>query len=117
MAGLKCGTDGCEFVTEDGTLDQKLKHLELHTLQTHRAVQQQRQQSRPNKIETPKLKMGIGPDDFNFWLGRWNHYKRVNRLDAAQDIRDQLVNCCETELYRDLHNTLGTSLQMKMMRN
>ena len=31
MAGLKCGTVGCEFETEDGTLDQKLKHLELLT--------------------------------------------------------------------------------------
>ena len=117
MAGLKCGTVGCEFETEDGTLDQKLKHLELHALLTHPAnalpVQQQRQQGRPNKIETPKLKMGVGPDNFHFWKGRWDHYKRVNRLDDAQDIRDQLVNC-ETELYRDLHNTLGTSLQMKM---
>ena len=30
-----------------------------------------------------------------------------------QDIRNQLVNCCETELYHDLHNTFGTSLQQK----
>ena len=36
MAGLKCGTAGYEFVTEDGTLDQKLniwnyifKHTQL----------------------------------------------------------------------------------------
>ena len=37
----------------------------------------------------------------------------MNRLDEAQDIRDQPVNYCETELYRDLHNTFGISLQMK----
>ena len=87
MVCLKCDTAGCMFVTEDGTLDQKLKHLELY-LWTHPAVQQQRQQGKPNKIETPNLKSGIGTDDFNFVRERWDNYKRVNRVDNAQDIRD-----------------------------
>ena len=77
-------------------------------------IRTQHEQGKPNKIETPKLKSGIGPDNFNFWRERYDNYKRVNRLDEVQDIRDQLVTCCETELYRDLHNTFGTSLQTKM---
>ena len=38
----------------------------------------------------------------------------MNRLDDVQDIQDQLVNFCETELYRDLHDTFGKSLWKKM---
>ena len=59
------------------------------------------------------MKSSIGPDEFNFWVERWRNYKRVNRLTDIKDVRDQLVNCCETELYRDLHYTHGTSLQEK----
>ena len=79
---------------------------------THTVGAQQRQQGKPNKIETPKLRSGIGPDEFNFWLERWKNYKRVNRLRDVQYIRNQLVNCCETELYRDLYHILYTFLDI-----
>ena len=85
--------------------------LKFH-LDTHTATSQQHKQGKPNKIETPKLKSGIGRDDFNFWREGRDNYKRVNRLDNVQDIRDQLVNCCETELYRDLHNIFGTEEEL-----
>ena len=71
--------------------------LKFH-LDSHTTSSQQRKQGKPNKIETPKLKSGIGPDDFNFWRERWDNYKRVIRLNYVQGIRDQLINCCETEL-------------------
>ena len=60
---------------------------------THTVGAQQCQPGKPNKIEMPKLKSGIRPDEFNFWVERWKNYKCVNRLSDVQDIRDQLVNC------------------------
>ena len=89
-------------------------HSQLHFNAVHgQPGQQPKQQGRPNKIDTPRLKLGSGPDEFSFWREKWQTYKRVARLNDAQDIRDQLVNCCEDDLHRDLHNSLGTSLQTK----
>ena len=112
MPAVACPVDGCAYVTADAGDAAGAVLLKFH-LDTHTTTSQQRKQGKPNKIKTPKLKSGIGPDNFNFWRERWDNYKRVNRLKDVQDIQDQLVNCCETELYRDLHNTFGTSLQTK----
>ena len=38
---------------------------------------------------------------------------RYIRELEVQDIRDQLTICCSDELYRDLHRSLGSSLQTK----
>merc|ERR1719370_2048603 len=38
---------------------------------------------------------------------------RVWRLPDIDDIRDQLLACCETDLRRDLHRYLGTGVDAK----
>ena len=112
MHELTCPFPDCGNVTSHDNDNLAITIFNAH-IGTHTVGSQQRQQGKPNKIETPKLRSRIGPDKFNFWLERWENYKRVNRLREVQDIRDQLVNYFETELYCNLHNTFGTSLQLK----
>ena len=92
---IACPVGGCPYEIA-GIGDAAGAVLLKFHLDSHTTSLQQRKQGKPNKIETPKLRSGIGPDDFNFWRERWDNYKRVNRLDDVQDIRDQLVNCCKT---------------------
>ena len=40
MPGLACGSQQCEFVSMEGTPEQKLQHLSLHTQATHPQQQQ-----------------------------------------------------------------------------
>ena len=109
MPMIACPVEGFPYKTANIGDAAGAVLLKFH-LDSRTTSSQQRQQGKSNKIETPKLRSGIGPDKFNFWHEQWENYKRVNRLRDVQDIRNQLVNCCETELYCDLHNMFGTSL-------
>merc|ERR1712106_108513 len=112
MVNMTCPFTECGHVTTDEDTSLAVSLFNAH-MRTHTVGAQNRPSSKVNKIETPRLKAGVGSDEFNFWKERWRNYKRVNRLTEIQDIRDQLVNCCETDLYRDLHYTHGASLQEK----
>ena len=65
---------------------------------------------KPNKLVTPKLEMGIGPDKFGFCYEKWSVYKRSAKLTEIGDIRDQLTSCCSDELYEDLFRSLASTL-------
>ena len=62
-----------------------------------------------NKLDRPKLEMGIGPDVFLIWQERWSSYKRLTGLVEMKVIKDQLMHCCSEELYREMLQTLGSS--------
>ena len=59
--------------------------------------------------------MGIGPDELSFWQEEWSAYKRTARLTEAQEIRDQLTNCCTDEVHRDLFRSLGSSQEREIL--
>jgi hypothetical protein len=61
------------------------------------------------KVPRPVLKHGVGQDDFQFFLSRWDAYKRSCQLTDVSEIRDQLVACCKQDLmiYIDLFLFLG----------
>ena len=123
MPGIACQAQGCTFntaqqVDEGAAVSDQLMLLRIHTDVVHppsgRGVDGQgvRQGGggKPNKIVTPKLEMGIGPDEFSFWKEKWDTYKRSSGITDLGDIRDQLTSCCSDEIYRDLFRTLGSSL-------
>ena len=45
-------------------------------------------------------------DDWNFFLDRFAHYKRVYSLKGVE-VNDQLLACCDEDLRRDLYRTMG----------
>ena len=123
MPGIACQAQGCTFntaqqVDEGAAVSDQLMLLRIHTDVVHppsgRGVDGQgvRQGGggKPNKIVTPKLEMGIGPDEFSLWKEKWDTYKRSSGITELGAIRDQLTSCCSDEIYRDLFRTLGSSL-------
>jgi len=44
---------------------------------------------------------------------QWKRYKRSSNLKDAQQIRDQLMACCQEELAEDLGNLFGEQLDIK----
>ena len=115
------GVDGAKYKTPPLEPGDAVLMLDIHDRQVHGAAEAQVHHrggrggaaAKPNKMATPKLEMGTGPDDFALWIEKWQVYKRTTGITELQDIRDQLTICCSEELYRDLHRSLGSSLQTK----
>ena len=115
MPGSNCSYPACDHVTKEGTLDQEIALLNIHIRGAHQAVVappggQDAGKSRAEKIPRPKIKFGIGGDEFLFFKGRWESYKRAGKLADAAEIRDQLVAACDEDLARDLHRSMGSKL-------
>ena len=83
MPELTCPFHDCADVTSHENDGIAVAIFNAH-VGTHTVGAQQRQPGKPNKIEMPKLKSGIGPDEFNFWVERWKNYKCVNRLSDSR---------------------------------
>ena len=60
---------------------------------------------KPNKLVTPKLEIGIGPDKLGFWKDNWTMYKRSAKLTAWGH-----QGAAYNELFDDLFRTLGPTL-------
>ena len=115
MPGTECQYPGCQYVTKEGTLDQEISLLNIHIQGAHQVVRappggQDAGKSRAEKIPRPKIKFGIGGDEFLFFKGRWEGYKRAGKLTDTGEIRDQLVAACDEDLARDLHRSMGSKL-------
>ena len=93
MPGTECQYPGCQYVTKEGTLDQEIALLNIHIQGAHQVVWaspdgQDAGKSSAEKIPRPKMKFGIGGDEFLFFKGRWKGYKRAGKLTDATEIRD-----------------------------
>ena len=117
LPGIACQADGCTYntadhVDENATVTDHLTLLHIHTNITHlpggRAADragadglgtQQSGRGKPNKLVTPKLEMGVGPDVFSFWRDKWNTYKHSSGLTDVGAICDQLTSCYSKEIY------------------
>ena len=69
--------------------------------------------SKAEKVARPKIQLGVSEDEYGFFECLWASYKRSCELSEVEDIRDQLLACCETELRRDIHRSLGSAVQTK----
>ena len=54
--------------------------------------------------------MEIGKDVLNFFKRRWEAYMRSCEMSDIDDIRIQLVNCCEDDLEPDVSRSLGSTI-------
>ena len=110
---VECEYDGCDWHREAPAtqVDALTKLLEHHVIAKHApAPAPPRQDSaiklRPEKVPRPQVEKGVTDDDWNFFLDRFTHYKRVYSL-AGLEVKDQLLACCDEDLRRDLYRTMG----------
>ena len=65
------------------------------------------------KVPRPVLKKGQSEDKFLHFIRQWARYKRASNLGSDQQIRDQLLACCDEDLMEELNNLHGDQLDTK----
>ena len=117
-ADCALGDEGAKYKTPELELEYAMQMLLMHRQDNHQqgapvVAGAGVRKSKAEKVSRPTIKMGSSEDDFNFFQCLFESYKRSCELTDAADIRDQLLACCETDLRRDLHRYLGTSVTTK----
>ena len=117
MTGCAHGEGGAKYKTPLLSEGTAMEMLKMHRAD-HHAPQGQAQGGaanhvKPEKYTRPVLAKGIGEDKYNLYLSNWSRYKRSTGLVDDTTVRDQLVGTCSTELYEDLYNLLGSSIDQK----
>ena len=117
--GCTRGEDGSVYKTPplpSGEAIQMLTfHIQLNHPQSHGSAVGQQQQGdggarvgcKAEKVPRPVLKKGQSEDKFLHFSRQWVRYKRASNLKDEQQIRDQLLACCDEELIEELNNLHG----------
>ena len=125
VGGCGLGEDGGGYKTPLLPSGEALQLLTLHTQFNHGqphggAVGQQQQGDngarvgcKAEKVPRPVLKKGQSEDKFLHFSRQWVRYKRASNLGDEQQIRDQLLACCDEELMEELNNLHGEQLDAK----
>ena len=125
VGGCDLGEDGRGYKTPLLPSGEALKLLTLHTefnhVQSHGGAAGQQQQGdggarvgcKAEKVPRPVLKKGQSEDKFLHFSRQWTRYKRASNLGDDQQIRDQLLACCDEELMEELNNLHGEQLDAK----
>ena len=80
MSGLSCDSAACDFISDNGTLEQKLQHLALHA-QTAHPVQQHHQGGRARaKVDRPTLRPVSDLESWEFFRYKWANYKTAKSI-------------------------------------
>ena len=97
---LQCIEPGCAWVSQELSETLAAQVLGMHV-------------SKLEKIHRPSIKLGVAQDEFDFFSSRWKSYVRNCAITDPVILRDQLIECCDHELMKHLHNTLGSTLLVK----
>ena len=115
------GAEGARWKTQPLTEQLAIQVLDRHLLVVH--GQQVHQAGRgegahgldgdgggklkQEKIPRPTISSGISQQDFKFFHGEWNRYKRSSGIKDATIIRDQLMYCPDESLRKHVCRSLG----------
>ena len=102
MPSTACPIAGCDFVTADvQDAAERIALLTIHaTTHNNTAVMT----AKPEKVSRPKIANGSSSEDWQYFIQRWGDYKAATKI-SGNDIKIQLMECCEESLRRDLHRS------------
>merc|ERR1711940_503157 len=69
------------------------------------------------KIPRPTLSGGSSQEDFKQFKQQWDRYIRASNETDAVRIRDQLLQCPDTDLMKAVHRALGARVENITMVN
>ena len=113
------GAEGGVFKTEPMEEMRAWQMLEMHIRFNHPMQEGDRQQQpvhvgagpKVEKVPRPTLCKGLSEDKFVHFERLWRRYRRSANLKDGQQVRDQLLSCCNDELAEDLGNLFGDMLE------
>ena len=101
MPRTACPIAGCDFVTADvQDSAERIALLTIHAT-THSATAIT---AKPEKVSRPKVASGSSSEDWQYFIQRWTDYKNATKI-CGEDIKVQLMECCEESLRRDIHRS------------
>ena len=105
-----CSAPNCDFNTGDmPEAVTALALLQMHQTNNHVAAAATGSSVKPDKLTRPSITKGVNTEDWNFFIQRWDLYTDRCRL-TGDDVVPQLLECCDTELTKDVYRTCGNNL-------
>ena len=107
---VSCEYTECSWKSQEGDLNTVVKLLEMHFSAKHRSPVTSSSQTskssaaKPEKAKRPELAAEVSDEDWNYFLARWEAYKKATCLEG-EDLVLQLMECCCEGLRRDHHRT------------
>ena len=108
MAPLECPRKDCKWTTGANPESVWSELLRVHG-DEHRESFQSTTNNQPNKAEKmkqPSISTGCTAEEWAFFLTEWADYKQLTK-PSEEDTSRILLQCCDTELRRNLHRYHG----------
>ena len=93
---VTCEYPGCAgpWKSPEGELETVVKLLEMHFTSKHQSTSQSRSSAaKPEKAKRPEIAAELSDEDWNYFLSRWEAYKKATSL-KGEDVVVQLMECC-----------------------
>ena len=105
MPGLPCDSALCDFISADGTLEQKLQHLSIHAQTAHPVQQHHHGGGAPRgKVDRPTLRPVSSLENWEYFRYEWANYKTAMGITGGTTSA-HLYGCLDEELKRDLQKS------------
>ena len=110
MPSIGCSWPDCDYRTEDIGAGHAVQLLSLHA-ETHRQANLTPVTAPPvrEKVRRPTIDSGSTLEKWNFFLARWQRYKKMSGI-SEDDVSCQLLECLEEDLLLNLHRSKGAAL-------
>ena len=108
MAPLKCPRKDCKWTTgehPESVWSELLRvHGDEHRESFHAITSNQSNEA--EKMKQPSISTGCTAEEWAFFLTEWSDYKQLTK-PSEEDTSRILLQCCDTELRRNLHRYHG----------
>ena len=84
-----------------------VKLLELHLRSVHTSIHSAQGCSARTQARRPDAVVSMSDDDWQYFLYRWDCYKKMMGLEG-EDIVLELMECCSEPLRRDHHTRFAS---------
>ena len=99
MAQIPCQYPGCDFKVENASEAIALVMFNSHLMSHSQAAAAPIQSQKLPPIPRPDIKQDVSEEDWNSFVAEWANFKRCTGI-AADQVNDQLYQCCEKSLAR-----------------
>lgn len=109
MPKIKCPITECEYETAD--LDAAIV-ASLLTVHSNVHSSNNVPAAKTEKDKRPSISAAGSSDEWSYFISRWSEYVSATKI-AGRDKVDQLLECCDESLRKDLTRSTGGSLTDK----
>ena len=114
---MQCSAEDCSYITPSNipTYELVIRALEIHTQTVHLPHTQPHGSTKTEKPKRPTLTTGMSEAEWEFFIHRWDRYKRQTNL-SGQGLLDELWATLDLELEQlAFHDNLQASTATELL--